>query len=494
MKKLLALVLAVLMIVSFAACGGGAGSGGGGGGGSGGGGGGGQQTSQPSGGGGGGGEEQTSDAEWPAVPGFFDPTYDYTKQKRFKVGYLVSVANFLFDEFDKAFADWAKRMNINYTGMWAPAAANADEYLSGIQTLADQGYDGYLLDGDTNLYPRVAEICAELGVQWMACMSQAREYGSKYMLGKTLIPGRLFHPHVGFDDTNFGVQMALKLEEWRKNTYPDVPLDKVGFIVVSYSTSSQLNDRYLGAKRTWLELHPELGTYTPDPMDNPKNFYYADMSTATMGDQSSATGLVTQIMSNPKGVEIWLVAAAFDDYAMAAANAADNLGLTDKVCAVTCGGSNLILQWDAGIQNAWRYTFFTAQSIYAEPIIAGLWSMMAGQATADELWPEWCMVFDKGDVFELSDEVDPVYGAPYVKLGPDGKPVVLEEHFYAQLRLPTYWLDYDNYKLYLEWTDLYAYGPDAEGHYNYEKVTDLNMFSARAEVPEFYKQWPSLEH
>ena len=111
------------------------------------------------------------------------------------------------------------------------------------------------------------------------------------------------------------------------------------------------------------------------------------MSTATMGDQSAATGLVTQIMSNPKGVEVWIVAAAFDDYAMAAANAAENLGVADKTCVVTCGGSNLIAQWDAGLQTAWRYTFFTAQSIYAEPICRP-WSMMPVRH-AEELWPEW---------------------------------------------------------------------------------------------------------
>ena len=482
MKRLLALIMALLMILSIVACGGktegNKPSGGG------------QQTSGPSDSGG------KSDAEWPAVPGFFDPTYDYTKHKKFKVGYLVAATSFLYDEFDKAFADWAERMNINYTGMWAPAAGSADEYLSGIQTLADQGYDGFLMDGDTNLYPRINEMCEELGVAWMPCMGQAREYGNMYMLGKTMIPGRLLHPHVGFDDFNFGVQMARKLDEWRQKTYPNVPLDKVGFIVVSYSLSPQLNDRYLGAKNAWLELHPELGTYSPDPLVNPKNFYYADMSTASLADQTAAQNLVTQTMTNPPDgpVDIWLVAAAFDDYAMAAANAAQNLGLEEKTCAVTAGGSNLIVQWDSGIQNAWRYTFFTAQSIYAEPIIAGLWSMMAGQAGPEDLWPDWCMVYDKGDVFKLSDELDPVYGVPYVEVGADGKPVVLEEHNYAQLRLPTYWLEYENYKVYLEWTDLYAYGEGAQGHYNYEPVTDLNMFSARAEVPESYKTWPSLEH
>ncbi|HHT17185.1 MAG TPA: substrate-binding domain-containing protein [Papillibacter sp.] len=478
MKKFLALFLAILMILSVVACGGsntgGKDNDG-------------KQSPQP------GGETPKGNAEWPAVPGFFDPTYDYTQQKKFKVGYLVTATNFLYDEFDKAFDDWAKRMNINYTGMWAPAAGSAEEYLSGIQTFADQGYDGLLMDGDSNLYPRVAEICQEVDIDWIPCMGQAREYGTMYMLGNTLIPGRLLAPHVGFDDNNFGVQMIDKLDEWREENYPDVPLDKVGVIVISFSLSFQLNERYLGAKRRWLELHPELGTYNPDPTVNPANFYYADASSGSM-DQTTAQNLATQIMSNPKGVEVWLVAGAFDDFAMGAANAAENLGLTDKTCAVTIGGSNLALQWDSGIQNAWRYALFTAQSIYAEPIIAGLWSMMAGQAAAEELWPEWVMVYDKGDLFQLTEEIDPIWSVPYVEADADGKPVVLEEHSYAQLRLPTQWLTYETYQHYLEWTDLYAYGDGVEGHYKYTPVTDLNAYSARATTPEFYYQYPSLEH
>jgi len=477
MKKFLAVLMALLMILSIAACGDTTGGDGGK-----------KEPSQPTSGG-----EGKSGAEFPAVAGFFDPTYDYSKNKRFKVGYLVTATSFLFDEFDKAFADWAERMNINYTGMWAPAAGSNDEYLSGIQTFADQGYDGLLLDGDINLYPRINEICEELGVAWMPCMSQAREYGNMYMMGGTLVPGRLIHPYVGFDDNYFGVAEADKLEEWRVKNYPDVPLEKVGFIYVGYSLATQLNERYLGAKKRWTELHPEVGAYSPDPQNNPRNFFYADVSTAGAADQTAAQNLVTQYLSNPGDVEIWLIAAAFDDYAMGAANAAQNLGFTDKTCVACSGGSNLILQWDSGIRNAWRYALFTAQSLYAEPIISALWAMMAGQATADEIWPDWCMVYDKGDVFKLSEDLDPTYGVPYVEVGADGKPVVLEEHHYAQLKLPTYWLELETYQQYLEWTDLYAYGEGHPGHYTYEPVTDLNLFSARMEVPESYKVWPSLE-
>jgi hypothetical protein len=63
---------------------------------------------------------------------------------------------------------------------------------------------------------------------------------------------------------------------------------------------------------------------------------------------------------------------------------------------------------------------------------------------------------------------------------------LIEEHSYSQVLLPAFWIDKDNYKSYLEWTDLYGYGTEA-GHYDYEPVTDINLYSARVEVPASYK-------
>jgi len=295
-------------------------------------------------------------------------------------------------------------------------------------------------------------------VKWMSCMGQARNYSGD---------NRLYGPNVGFDNTQFGVQFADKLMEWKEAAWKDVPWEKVGLISVDFSLSPQVHERALGAEMRWAEAHPEFGAYDPAVDKNPRNYWIVDTATGNM-DQTTAQNLVTQILSNPGDIEVWLIATAVDDYSMGAANAAENLHLTDKTCTVCSGGSNLVVQMDNGQNTAWRYALFTAQSIYAEPIIGALWSFMSGQATPDTLWTDWANVNYKGDVKDTSGKVT-------------------EEHFYACLMLPTQWIDKDNYKSYLEWTDLYTYGPDSDGHYNYDKVTDLKLYSARSEVPDYYK-------
>ena len=97
-----------------------------------------------------------------------------------------------------------------------------------------------------------------------------------------------------------------------------------------------------------------------------------------------------------------------------------------------------------------------------------LWAFMSGQATPDTIYPEWVDVNDKGDVIDENGNV-------------------VEEHFIPKVLLPVQVITKDNYKQYLEWSDLYAYGPGEKGDYDYEPVTDINMFPARMDPPESYK-------
>ncbi len=395
--------------------------------------------------------------QFPKEAGYFDAAFDYSKFEKFKVGYLVAAASPLWDEFANAYKNWADRMNINFTGMWTPSANSADEYLSGLQTFVDQGYDGLILDPDVTIYPRIVEILKDTDVQWVSGLGQARDYAGTNVL---------YHPNVGFDNTQVGIDIANKLVEWKDATWKDVPWEKVGYIVLDFSLSPEIHQRELGAEQRWAELHPEFGAYDPAVDVNPKNFFIADVATGNM-DQTTAQNLATQILSNPGDIEVWLIATAVDDYSVGAANAADALHITDKVQTIAHGGVSLPARWDSGIDDSWRAAYFCSQSIYTEPIICQLWSYMAGQATPDTLWPEWIDINDNGDVKDAAGNVT-------------------EEHSYAVVKLPLYFLEKDTYKTYLEWTDLYAYGPGAEGRFKYDVVTDINMFPSRGTVPASY--------
>jgi ABC-type sugar transport system substrate-binding protein len=361
--------------------------------------------------------------------------------------------------FDRSFGIWAERLNIDYTGMWAPTTVNnTDEYLSGLETFIDQGYDGVIIDSDKSIVPRLAEILNASDTSWISGMGFARELqGDK----------RIYCPAVGFDNWLTGYETANKLGSWKDETWPDVPWEKVGMICVDYSPFPDPHQRILGAEQWWVDKNPSFGEYNESMSDNPKNFFICDTATAG-GSQTDAQNMVTQILSDPGEVEVWLVVSTLDDYSLGAANAAESLGITEKVCAAGYGGNSLVALLDSGKDSSWRYAFFIAQGIYCEPIINALWAFMSGQATPDTLWPEWVNAHDKGDAFNA-----------------DGS--VKEEHSYATLRIPGQWIEKSNYKEFLEWCDLYIYGADSDGDYGYDKVSDLNLYSSKDTVPDSYK-------
>ena len=341
--------------------------------------------------------------------------------------------------------------------MWTPSSNSADEYLSGLQTFVDQGYNGVILDPDVTIYPRIVEILRDTDVSWVSGLGQARDYAGSNVL---------YHPAIGWDNVQIGVDIMTKLEEWKDKTWPDVPYDKVGMICLDFSLSPEIHQRELGEEQTWAQLHPEMGAYDPAIDKNPRNFWIADVATGNM-DQTTAQNLTTQILSNPGEIQVWLIATAVDDYSVGAANCADALHITDKVDTIAHGGVSLPARWDSGIDDSWRAADFSAQSIYTEPIICQLWAYMAGQATTETIYPQWVNNNDKGDIKDANGNVT-------------------EEHTYASVKVPCYFLEKETYKTYLEWTDLYAYGPGVEGAFKYTPVTDLNMFSAKMAVPDSY--------
>jgi hypothetical protein len=410
---------------------------------------------------------------------------------------MVSGTGVMYDSFDQAFARWSERLNINYGGMWAPAEANTENFLSGLETYADMGYDGLIIDSDPNLAARIAEICADNDVLWMMGMAQARDYSQPYSINGEYSIGPLFCPNVGFNNIEVGKEMAKRLIQWKEDEHPEVPWEQVGFISINFSLSPQLNERTLGSKQVWAEKNPSFGTYNPDPSSELRNFVIADTASGAP-TQETATNLLTQIVSNPPdpGIKLWLVSAAFWDYAAGAAVVAQNMNMVDQFCITTFGsGANAIALWDTGEPTPIRFSLETASPVFAEAIINGLWAMMAGLATPDTLWPEWTVVWDKGDRYKLSSELDPTYQVPKVEIGSDGKPVVLEEHNYASMILPMIWVDPENYKDFYGWVDLYDLGPNAaeedRTYPDFPLGTDINAFSARGTVPDYYHEYPT---
>jgi len=450
MKKALVILLALLMLVSITACGGkeepapAPGPG----------------TSAPAPAPGGSVDapvEKDPEKTQPAELGYYDPEFDYTQYPSKKVAFLSMTAGELWDAYDTAYEHWCGLMNIKYSNIWAPTQQyNAEEFMSGLETFVDQGYDGFILEAGAQNYPQVAKFLDDNGIAWVPGLGGARDFN-----------GALLHPQIGFDNFDVGVQITNKLVEWKEETYPDVPWEKVGLLCLDFGYNVDIHNRCLGMESRWAELFPEFGAYDPDVSKNPQNMFIGDIATAANPDQTAAQNLATQFLSNPGDIEIWLIGTPADLYSVGAANAAELMNMTDKVCTACHGGVAMPSRWEAGIEDSWRFAYYASQSLAGELLVSQLWAYMHELATPDTIYPEWVNPNDKGDVIV------------------DGE--VKEEHNYASMLTPLNFLEKDSYKEYLEWTDLYAYGEGADGVWAYEPVTDINLYPSRMEVPASYK-------
>lgn len=369
--------------------------------------------------------------------GVFDPDYDYSANPKYKISYVVNATGALYEAFGTAFAHWSSVMNLEYLGL-IDFAGDVDQYLNQLPTIAADN-DGLLIDPDSQTYNRCAEILNEIGIPWMGCMAEARDYeGTGYLL----------NAYVGFVQKDVGVRMPSKLLEFKEELWADVPLSEFGAICVDYSVAAPLHEREVGFKE-------ELQRVAPEIFEN-DHYFVADTAISMFDIETSQT-VVSQVLAANPTIEHWLIFGEVDDMAQGAALAIDQAGLTDTTAIVTFGGTALQVQWDAGQQDAWRAALYLPQTIFAEPIIGALYAFMSGQATPETIWPEWV---NKNETFE------------------EGKQ-------YATRLLPTYWIEYDNYQHMIRWSDVYSQS-DFFPDYPTDGIT-RDSYSTALVVPDYYK-------
>jgi ABC-type sugar transport system substrate-binding protein len=329
--------------------------------------------------------------------GYYDPNYDYS-QNSYQVVYMMSNTGVLYDMFDKAFAEWAKKTNVEYSSF--SANGDSDLFLTTIETYAAQGIDGFIFDADNTIYPRVAEVTDDLGIPWMSAMAEPLNDD-----------GERNHPVVGFNNTDFGYQMANYVIEYARKTWPEAKLEEIGMLSMDFSLSPQVHQRTLGSEEIWLKEG-----YLKD------NFVVVDGATSGQFSAEGGFNLAQPAFSSRPDIKYWLICAFMDDYADGAARAAEQAGIAANCVATTCGGSGLINHWDAGEESCWKSAVYCAQILFGEGIFFALYAFMSGQATPDTIFPGW--------------------------KAPDAK--------YPYVDLPTFMIEKDTYKEYMEWVDSYT--------------------------------------
>ena len=378
----------------------------------------------------------------------FDQDFDYANNAvHEKLCYIAAAGTILYQLSASAYEHWCPLFNLEWADFLS-SNGDSDMYLTMLQTKIDEGVKGFILDPDSTIFPSVLSVLEQYpDVKWMSQMSAPRdgETGDGIPIG-----GNLINNYVGFDNVESGRVVTRRLVQWKNEEYPDVPWDEVGFLMIDYSVSPALHDRYTGSKEVFLEAGGKEDM-----------FFAADCVSAGM-TQDAATQVAAPIVSSHPEIKYWLCNGLFDDLGLGAAGVFRDQGISDTCAVCVFGGSALINNWDTGADHnypSFRYAIYTAQTLYAEPIIGGVVAFLNGWATEENIWPSWVKWDDHGT----------------------------GDHTYSQLLLPTVPMEKDSYKQYLEWTDLYTHA--SAWPYDNDVTVTIDDFSPYVEeVPASYKK------
>lgn len=362
----------------------------------------------------------------------YDPNYDYSQNPTLGMAYCAASADVLYQQSADAFEHWCSKMNLRWDGFMS-ATGDPDLFMTNLQTAIDQGTTLFVLDPDITTYPsiwsNVLQPYVEAGeVFWMSQMGQARDY----IADDTHPNGNLLAPFVGFDYFDGGRACAQWLVDWFKETYPDVPWSEVAFVSYTFSVSPPLDERRVGAEEVFLAL---------DGVEKDVNYFICDTLSTSLTMQGAVDSFNPVLTTNSQ-YKYWLVFGLLDDLAMGAAQVLQQAGLTETSATNAIGGAGLQTQLDAGQETAFRTAYALPNLMYAEPLIGAIYAEAMGWCTADTLWPSWVKASDHG----------------------------AGDHTYSCLPLPSWFITAENYKAFYSWVDDYAdieyygYGEDFSGY------------------------------
>jgi len=261
----------------------------------------------------------------------------------------------------------------NFKLISADTNRDGDKYISNIETYADQGVDGMLLNADATIAQRAYEVSAEYGVPVV--------FESTAMRADD---GALLTSGVELNAYDVGVTCANWLIDNYKTYWGEEELDQstLGILIMTYSPVDSFVLRSNGA-------HDTLAAAFPDA-----NMFIGDLAAQGASNAEAAYNEAAPIVSAHPEIKHWLFSAALDDYGLGANRALEdnNLGTCDISLGATVGGEVLLSQWEEGYdedgKGSWKACAYFEAYDYAEILLPGMIKHLDEGTPIDQLWPD----------------------------------------------------------------------------------------------------------
>ncbi|MCF0120819.1 MAG: hypothetical protein HUJ65_04190 [Oscillospiraceae bacterium] len=299
--------------------------------------------------------------------GYPEDTVDNFARDPYKFAFMANSYTSITATFYNAMVDFQDRLNFTIDKFVADG--DNDLFINTMQTYALQGYNGFLLNPDTNVLDRVVE-CAEeeLDIPFILVFN-----GRFDEEGHSLEPCvNLFAEDLGYDCMN-----------WMLDNYKDyigdidLKAEKVGYAFVTQSAIPDL------VNRTYTAID-----VLKSRMGEDVEYYIADCITTAVSEQGAYEALAPLLAAHPE-FEYWVIFADMPDFANGSARAIEDAGHDEKTILV-CGGETLLIQvWEeSDYEGCWVGAYAINNYLYVWPMLSGLIALADGRADHDTLWAD----------------------------------------------------------------------------------------------------------
>lgn len=313
--------------------------------------------------------------------GYFSSGTDPFSRDKYKIVFIYPRTMQLMQNLADVYTEWGEKLN--YDLVAATGDGDIDVYIQQIELYANQGVDGFILNFDVNSRFRIKEVLDDIGIPYMAMLNSVRDE-----------EGHAILPCVTMDGYALGQEMMQWLYD-NQMTYWGVEPDpsEVGYIGLTWSQNIDLNERYTGSLAKFEELYPgNTNTFSSD---------------GVVGSMDADTGynMSAPIFSGNPDIKYWYVVGSLEMYAQGAARAAEDLGIDSQVMVTTVGSDILSAEWDSGYEGCFVSCVAVSNYLYCTPTISALIALIEGKATHDTLWQSKRAEGDMATIYLMPTEI-----------------------------------------------------------------------------------------
>ena len=293
--------------------------------------------------------------------GFFTDGVDPASRKTYNIVWAYMRPMQLFLNITDAMKELEPILNVKITDYCANS--DIDALLQNLEIYASQGVDGFIIVIDYTANMRIKEVLDGTGLPYIGILNSVRDPNTHSNLV----------PLVGMDGFPMGEMMVQWLYDHYKEYWGDIDTSKIGLLNFTCSPGVDFHDRYRGNQSKFEQLLPGNVTFEAD---------------GVVGALNEQTGydLASAIFAAHPEVEYWWVPTCLELYGLGALRAAEALNIDDKVLLTTVNSDVLTGLWNSGEESGYVSCIATAALQYAAPSLCGVVAMIDGKETPETLW------------------------------------------------------------------------------------------------------------